>query len=336
MSPYDLPPVRPIPPSPGGQLAPNDIVGHDDDIARAWQMLDRASLRLNEPRRIGKTSLLIKMESAPPLGWVCVRQSFQGVNSLTKMAERALSGIAKHQSLPKRSRDKAKQFLGRAKVTAKIEDVTFELSPAFSEDPVRALELGLQNVASSLGEDRLLLAWDEVPDMLYDVVANEGPAAAALLLEVLRRLREESPTRIRWLMTGSVGLHHVLRSIDRGDSFVNDLDNLSLGPLDEAWATWLAGSLLLGGGIEPGRGVVEEMARVSGGIPYLLHLIVAQVEDRRLASVAASDIEQISTRRSMTWTGPSMRRTSSPVSARTTATRPVPPSGSSTRSRRAR
>ena len=230
MSPYNLPPVRPISPSPGGQLPPDEIVGHDDEIARAWEMLDRASLRLNEPRRIGKTSFLIKMEVNPPPGWACVRQSFQGVNTIKEMAERALSGIAKHQSVPKRASDRAKQLLGGAKVTAKVDEVTFELSPAFRDDPVRALEIGLRNVAAALDNGRLLLAWDEVPDMLYDVALNEGAEVAGRLLAVLRRFREEFPGPIRWLLTGSVGLHHVLRGIDRGDSFVNDLDNLALGP----------------------------------------------------------------------------------------------------------
>ncbi|MHB1711833.1 MAG: hypothetical protein ACYCV7_10580 [Acidimicrobiales bacterium] len=290
----DLPPLRPIAPSPGGQLAPDNVVGRDGQITRAWELLEGSSIRLNEPRRIGKTSLLIKMSADPPAGWHCVRQSFQRVTTIDEMAARALGGIFRHQSLAKQIRDNAQHFLAHASAKATVNQVTFELSPAFRDDPVAALEAALHSVDTALGDDRLLLVWDEVPDMVLSVIETEGTERAANLLAVLRRYRDE-PARssVRWLMTGSVGFHHALRRFPNGDALVNDLVNLPLGSLDEQWSRWLCSCLLMGIKVEPGDGTVEEMAQVCGGIPYVAHLVAKQARDRGMSSVSAADVPDL-------------------------------------------
>lgn len=180
-------------------------------------------------------------------------------------------------------------------MSATVEGVTFELSPAFRADPVSALESALIDVSRALGGDtRLLLAWDEVPDTVLGIIGREGAGAAAKLLAVLRRFRDgPAAPSIRWLVTGSVGFHHALRDLERGDALVNDLDNLPLEPLSHAWAVWLAASLLAGAGVQADDAAAEELARVSGGIPYLSHLIAKEARDRRLTSLEADDVEPL-------------------------------------------
>jgi hypothetical protein len=289
-----LPPPRSIPPSPGGQLAPEDVIGRDLDIERAWQRLDRASVRLNEPRRLGKTSVLTKMSSSPPPGWICVRRSFQGVETVEGMVSRALSAIYQHQHLSKRVRDRVKQFLSSSVLTAEVDGVTLRLTPSVREEPLVALEAALHDVAGALGGARLLLAWDEVPDMVLDVMRTQGVDQAAHLLATLRRFRDEDPdSPLRWLLTGSIGMHHVLRGIDRGDSLVNDLDNLPLGPLTEQWSCWLAECLFLGAGIEYDQQALVRLTEASGGIPYLSHLVVQYARDAAVPTVRGSDVDEL-------------------------------------------
>lgn len=87
----DLPAPRPLQATPGGQLSLADVVGRDQDIARLWAMLASAFVRLHEPRRLGKTSVLNKLAAEPPPHWRCVKISLQGVNSTTEMAESLLA-----------------------------------------------------------------------------------------------------------------------------------------------------------------------------------------------------------------------------------------------------
>lgn len=283
----DLPPIRPIAPAPGGQARPDDVVGRDDDVVRAWDRLEVGSVRLNEPRRFGKTALLSLLETRAPDGWVVVRQSFQGVSTVEEVVCRLLVTIGHQQSLVRRIGRVVGEVLQgvEGEVALRVPGAAVHLTPSARSDPLRTLELVLVSVAERLGRGRgaarLALLWDEIPDMIVDVSGREGPRAAQSLLGTLRRLREEQ-TQIRWLMTGSVGFHHALRRVEGGDALVNDLAPLPLAPLEEDWATWLGECLLLGAQVSSEPGAARQLAKVTGGWPFLLHLVVAQMtRDRR-------------------------------------------------------
>lgn len=263
-------------------------------MERAWNQLSVANLHLNEPRRIGKTSLLVAMEAAPPTGWHVVNQSFQGVATTAGLVALALSGIATHRTIRSKARDTAKRYLGAAQVqVATDEGMTFGLAFAFKEEPLKALETALCDVERSLGKDRLLLAWDEVPDMITAIADAEGDPAARQVLGVLRRLRQEGAQRagrIRWLLTGSVGFHHVTRRLGR-DDLLADLDHLELGPIERRWSEHLCERLLRGAGFDPSVEAVNSLADVSGGLPVVAHLVASQVATRRVAVLNGASID---------------------------------------------
>ncbi|CAN5131308.1 hypothetical protein BH18ACT4_BH18ACT4_05000 [soil metagenome] len=287
-----MPPVRPLRPSPGLQMNPQDIVGRAEAVARIWDLLERsgATLLLNEPRRIGKTSVLVLLSHAPPDPWLCVRQSFQGVSTTVGLVELALNGVHQQRSLTQRARKAVGAFLAGSKAKTKIEGVEFELALPFRDDPIAALERALHDVDDALGDRRLLLAWDEVPDMVAAIADNEGEAAATQALALLRRFREHGDASIRWLLTGSVGFHHVMRRLGRAD-LLNDAEKVDLGPLDQPWTRWLSHGLLLGAGIKaPIAPVVDELATASGGIALLVHLAAKEVRDRQLRVLAPGEI----------------------------------------------
>jgi hypothetical protein len=51
--------------APGAQLSIKDIFGRDPFIANLWRVLETNSVRMEAERRIGKTSILHKMEAEP-------------------------------------------------------------------------------------------------------------------------------------------------------------------------------------------------------------------------------------------------------------------------------
>lgn len=291
-----LPPIRPLHPSPGHQLDPADIIGRDRECEATWNLLSRsrATLLLNEPRRIGKTSFLVRLCHSPPPPWICIRQSFQGVSSTVGLAELALNEIQRHQKLGQRARNHARAFLGTATAKTKVKGVELELAAPFKADPITALERALRDVDAALEDRRLLLAWDEIPDMIAAIAANEGVPAATNALAMLRRFREiDQATSIRWLLTGSVGFHHVLRRLGR-DDLLNDVENVDLGPLDPQWTRWLSHCLLLGAGVDdPSGGVIDELAEISDGIAFLVHLAAKEVRDRQLHQLQPGEVTSL-------------------------------------------
>ena len=54
------------------------------------------------------------------------------------------------------------------------------------------------------------------------IASKEGPDAANHLLQTLRSLRRQG-SRLRWIVCGSVGFHHVLRQCNATEGVVNDV-----------------------------------------------------------------------------------------------------------------
>ena len=77
------------------------------------------------------------------------------------------------------------------------------------------------------------MLWDEFPLMLHNLQQREGSDSAIQLLDHLRALRLARADRLRFLFTGSIGLHLVLRSLRKaGHTRITDLqDDLHLRTL---------------------------------------------------------------------------------------------------------
>src|ERR1700728_3932427 len=79
--------------APGAQLAIKDIFGRDPFIAGLWRTLEGNSVRLEAERRIGKTSILHKMEAEPPPGWEPVSLDVEKVHSAAEFAEQVSAKV---------------------------------------------------------------------------------------------------------------------------------------------------------------------------------------------------------------------------------------------------
>jgi hypothetical protein len=281
-----LPDPRPIPPAPGGQLELNDIVGRDDDAVRFWDALTRQSLVLNEPRRLGKTLALRKLCSLPPDGWTASYRSYQGIDTTVGMAEALIGELLSHRGVGQRAKDRIKGLARAGTATVKVEGVEFSLAPQFRDDPIVAMSAALQAVTEHLGDRGLVLVCDEVPDMIAAIAKKESPEAALKAVGMWRRWREQpGAERVRWFLTGSVGFHHVLRTLN-SDDLINDLLPIDLGPLNPEWSRWLAASVLMGSGVEsPTTEAVNALAELSGGFAMIIHMVGATVRDKRPGAV---------------------------------------------------
>ena len=76
-------------PNPGGQLAPEQIVGRDALIAEMWATLAGRSIYMNDLRRIGKTQIMVKMHAEPVAGWVSVKCDLGGCHTAGEFAAQA-------------------------------------------------------------------------------------------------------------------------------------------------------------------------------------------------------------------------------------------------------
>ena len=97
--------------NPGGQLAPSEVVGRDDLIARLWRVLERQSLVLTAERRIGKTSVIKKMKAEAPETVLPIYHDLEGTRTPLEFAELVLHDVEAYLSGKGRFANRARKLL---------------------------------------------------------------------------------------------------------------------------------------------------------------------------------------------------------------------------------
>ncbi len=118
----------------------------------------------------------------------------------------------------------------------------------------------------------VVLAMDEVPIAVQSIVRSDSPESAGQLLSALRNLRQRT-TRVRWIVAGSVGFHHILRIAGVTEGALNDLEPLALGPLTISEARELAERLLAGIGRTGSVETLDALSEQASRIPFIMHRI---------------------------------------------------------------
>ena len=263
--------------NPGGRLDIQDVIGRDREIDRYWRVLERQSLVLSAERRIGKTHILLKMRDECREGYLPFYQDLEAVHSTADLV-RSIYAAARH-SLGKVPALKAQLAQWSALVPRRIGGI--DLPTSGSMWPA-LLEGAFDDLVSVAGADSLLMLWDEFPLMLHNLQRGGNHDTAIQLLDHLRALRLAHADRIRFLFTGSIGLHLVLRSLREAGNAndpINDMQSLTVPPLAHPDTCDLASALLRETSAEDADMPVlaSRIAAEVGGFPYYVHHVVDQL-----------------------------------------------------------
>lgn len=264
--------LQPITPQPGNDRNPANFVGRAKTSELARKRLQTGSnLLITDPRRMGKT-FWMRTFAAREQSFHAYFIDYEGTTTVDAFLTKTAESLIRDQSLPVRAREQLRAIFNNAEITLAKGALT--LKSYFQHTSPH--DLLIRVLASLENEDTdktPLVMMDEVPMAINNIAKDEGARSAEQLLQTLRALRQDT-SRTRWILTGSVGFHHVLREISTTQGVLNDLDSLPLGPLPNSEADELASRLLLGVEQPPSDAVIEELIKVSGGIPFLLHQVV--------------------------------------------------------------
>lgn len=266
----------------GGTPSPDSTVYRDRDIDMLYEQVEAGeSVVLTAEKRVGKTSLVKLLRERTSSELTIVYRDVENVNTPKRLVELLCRDLDPLLSTP----EKAKHWL-RERITALggtgLGPITL---PQFDERHWQAeFDAVFDAVARHLDEDgrALVLIWDEAPWMVEKVRLQCGWQTAVDLLDELRQLRNRHPA-IRFVFTGSIGFHHVLRDLRDGLSHrqsINDMRQSELRPLDAVSAGKLAWRLLKDIQTRGATFAVEvptlaEAAAGAGeGIPWFIHAIV--------------------------------------------------------------
>jgi hypothetical protein len=278
---------KPMKAAPGAQLPIKDIFGRDPFIASLWRVLDGNSVRMEAERRIGKTSILHKMEAEPHAGWEPVSLDLEKVHSAAEFAEQVCEKVHERLTGWKKHGRRFLSILGYLSDTTigpiKFPDKKDQQDGYWKKLLTGAVE-DLVEQQAAVGK-RVVFFFDEMPWMLAAIAdpKREGEQTAMEVLDVLRALRQATTTGhgFRMVLCGSIGLHHVLESLEQQgykNRPVNDMRLVQVPPLDIPVATELAARLLTGEGLTGDPTAPGIIAEQTGGFPYYIHWVVSELQ----------------------------------------------------------
>lgn len=259
-----------------------DFFNRVNEIEAFWRDLETDNLLLLAPRRVGKTSLMRKMEeNAGEHGFSPVFVDVSDCADELRFVERLYVSILETNAGDRLWNRVKESWLGQTiQRVQKIGGAGFSVEFRANDAAWSRLGEELADALSRL-DGRWLIQIDELPVFVLKLL-NQGEAAQRArvreFLYWLRRLRLEHGN-VRWMLAGSIGLDTVTTRLNMADS-INDLRIGALGAFDETTADDLLGALA-----EAYEKVLTPVVRkhviVRAGwpAPYYLQLIFHEIRD---------------------------------------------------------
>lgn len=277
----------PIGANTGGPVDPHDHIGHNaqlEEVFEATTERDRVGALVTGDRRMGKTSLTRITQR------LLEREGFEVVQVSAETSDPALFGRRLAEALKKKSfmRDEFERWSLEVDVSYKGIGLTRQSD---TDGAAQETSDDLFAYAARKSPARLIFIIDEIT-VLLQAFAGQSPDAALEFLRSLRRVRQNEQLDVAMILSGSVGLHHVVPDLEG----VNDLAKVRVDRLEPEDARFLAACLMLGEGVEAVDhiAVAAASAQASGGVAYYLHHIVNAL-GRQTAPATPQAVRQIVT-----------------------------------------
>ena len=271
----------------GDPVLGENFFGRQAELDLLWRKVERQSLVLAAPRRVGKTSLMYRMRDQPREGWLPVHFNAESCQSEAQFVGELLAAVRKvvddswWKQLPS-WRDIKGLFARIEKLDAKV--LSLELAEVIgAADRWRGLGAELMGRLAA-NEQRTLVMIDELPYFVQRLSRAKEPATVEVFLHWCRAMRQELAGRggqVRFILYGSIGLDAVLRRLGLSAT-VNDLDVVPLGPFDESTARRMLQLLAADEELPVDEATVNRVLAKLGGwfIPFHLQLIFSRLSDR--------------------------------------------------------
>ena len=280
----------------GGPAIGDAFFDRDHETTAYWRGLATDNLLLLAPRRVGKTSVMKRMEQQSrelgDMGLIPVFLDVSACGSEMSFVEelyRAVLAGSPDSLVWNRIQESGLGKFVRRVSKLGVTGLTLELVPG--DTHWERLGEELAQVLSTM-ERRWLILIDELPVFLLRRLGQdetENRQRIKNFLYWLRRLRQEYRS-VRWLLAGSVGLDTVARRLRISDS-INDLLVVTLDAFDartaDAFLEELAKSYNVNLTPEVRRYIVQ---RSGWPLPYFLQLVFGELRNVQ-KPVAVSDVD---------------------------------------------
>jgi hypothetical protein len=279
----------------GSPVTQDDFFNREEILQNVWDTLETDNVLLAAPRRVGKSSLMLKLLLEPKAGFEALWLDGQNYDAPEDLVADLAVKAAK-------LRGSVTTFFGRllSGITENIEQLeVWELKVKLRERLSGSWRAqGETMIRDAIRPDmKLLIVIDELPMLLHKLIRDgteAGRKAADGLLDWLRHIRQEPEFlgSVRQILGGSIGLPRIA-SILGSSHRINDLRSIPVGPFERPKAKELATQLLNSRGVAIEDHVMEAMLdRIGTLYPIFIQIMAAVVasEVRRWNKPADPDL----------------------------------------------
>lgn len=269
----------------GSPTEGDDFFDRPLELKRLLHELEQgANLRINAPRRVGKTSLVLRLcEEWRLEGRKAVFLNVEDKADELSFVEKLLDSLLATGLQPdtitglKLWMRNARKAIGLSKVS-----VGLDLEIGDSAESQSTLSQAVEKVFRQIEADgkEVLIAIDEMPEILLALSKSDnGPQRVSQLLHWLRALRQTFRKHIRWVFLGSIGLEGFVEERLLGKT-INDLTSFSLDALSLQEAHAFLERLGADNGLPLSSEIREQIiARVGWPLPHHLQIVFHAMRD---------------------------------------------------------
>ncbi len=218
----------------GPPVVGEDFYGRKEEIEYLWDSFENENnIILSSPRRVGKTSLALKLvEKAIENGWDVISINMEEVATESKFIIEFIEQLKK-QSIWEKIKDQGNLILRTIKsIKPKLKYEDLEVEVEWKERK-KDIYKNLQNLLNH--KVKTLIYIDELTVMLNSILKNggdDGRNNVMDFLDFMRSIRQVENSKIRWIFCSSVGIQNF--TVEHRLSFTtNDLLEYKLKPFSK-------------------------------------------------------------------------------------------------------
>lgn len=286
--------------NPGGPLGDQAILGRQIEIAGIWEKLEKQSVILTAERRVGKTSILRKMAAHPENGWNPMLCMVESAHHPIDCIDQIFSEASRIEAQSRKGKWLTRFRSVYGAITEGLEIKGLKL-PSLQDNWKGLLTSLIQDVAENT-DNRILIMLDEFPMMVSNILLHspeEGAALAMELLDTLRALRQkfEPSNQIRFVLSGSIGLHLVVQDLKSNHNYrgapTNDMHLNILSGMRREDVGLMCRKYLEEEGIarKNPRDFDERMFLATDGLPIYVQWVCSNFQESKRTEVSPDDID---------------------------------------------
>jgi hypothetical protein len=220
-----------------GQAATGDnFFNRPGEIRRIWEALEAGEhLLIAAPRRVGKTSLLMRLRDVGKEGFLCIYVIVQSANTQGDFFKRLFRALLDDSRITDSINTTYHAGSTLQNILKKLKGITIAGTGIQFQDAADAdYHDEFLRLTRSLPSDmpKIVLLVDEFPDTLLNIEKEQGLPLAITFLQACRELRQDPliKEKILFVYTGSVGLENVVGRMGV-PQHINDLYSIEVRQL---------------------------------------------------------------------------------------------------------